>query len=478
MDKCMFSILMCARNAEKTIEYAIQSVRNQNCSDWEIVVLDNASSDETWNIIERWMKIDDRIKGIHLEKGIGWPKGASVCLDYARGEYMIFLAADDFLLEECLSSVQQHIEQWNPDIVWIGHEIVQRKGEHVTTLGECKPEFKVYVGEGDRISNVAELMQSLYYNSFFHFERISFLKENNIDFFEPYYADFEGMTEAMCRAKRMVVVDKALYALTENTSQTRGTVTWRYPVNQWKTIKKTVVEQGKYNREILRYLAIRIFNNNMAMLEGISQGMTVLDKEMNPIEKNSLERLEYWECCLEIREFEDGFYYAGRQYYASSMFTNISRLYSKCLLEYSFDDISKRLKWLDKLVTGLCLFDGQKVVKKESFYVEDFKRVKEAICNENNIGRFGYELLGVMVPFVNEDTFEEWQEIQQSFLQWELAKIYELLGMAEEIKNRGRKDELIIVVREAMELINNVKDFLDPEEIKMLVGDAKMVLNS
>ena len=66
-------------------------------------------------------------------------------------------------------------------------------------------------------------MQSLYYNSFFHFERISFLKENNIDFFEPYYADFEGMTEAMCRAKRMVVVDKALYALTENTSQTLST---------------------------------------------------------------------------------------------------------------------------------------------------------------------------------------------------------------------------------------------------------------
>lgn len=53
-------------------------------------------------------------------------------------------------------------------------------------------------------------MYSLYYSSFFHFISIELLKNNKIDFYEPYYGDYEGVTEAMCRAVKTVAVNKAL----------------------------------------------------------------------------------------------------------------------------------------------------------------------------------------------------------------------------------------------------------------------------
>ena len=86
-----FSILMCSRNSECTIERAIQSVQNQSCTSWELIILDNGSSDRTWEIIACAMQEDERTKGIRVEKNVGWAKGASLCLEQAKGKYMTFI---------------------------------------------------------------------------------------------------------------------------------------------------------------------------------------------------------------------------------------------------------------------------------------------------------------------------------------------------------------------------------------------------
>lgn len=478
-NKVLFSIFMCARNAESTIGRAVDSVLRQTCADWELLIVDNGSTDGTWAQIEDSMRANSRIKGIHLEQGVGWAKGAGLCLERARGNYMIFLAADDFFLGDGgLSAVEKCIETEEADIVWVGHNMVQLDAQSYQVVGGTIPEYKVYDGE-DRVNEVFEIMNHLYYNSFFHFIRVELLREHGIDFFEPFFADYEGVTEAMCRAGRMAVLNQAVYALTVNTSQTSGTITWKQNIMQWRSVKNAVCEKGKYSREKLSYIAIRIFNNNMSMIKSIAEGAPVRDREMNPVSKTALERLQYVEEALEIPEFHEIFYYAGAGYYTDSLFECVKISYEKCReAGYSEQKISQDVKWVDKLLLGFYRYDGEKLVKRTVYDAECFEYIRQALCNEYNAGMFGYELVGEMVSSVTEEVLGIWQEITNAYIECSLKRIYQQLFLAVEIKKRGRMPEVLEIVKECTELLRQIKQHVPDEDLRQLTQDLKMVMNT
>jgi teichuronic acid biosynthesis glycosyltransferase TuaG len=62
MKEALVSVVMPAYNAEKYIEQAIRSVQNQSYSNWELLICDDCSSDNTTHIIKKYQKKDDRIK--------------------------------------------------------------------------------------------------------------------------------------------------------------------------------------------------------------------------------------------------------------------------------------------------------------------------------------------------------------------------------------------------------------------------------
>lgn len=100
MNKPFFSIVITAYNAEKYIKQCILSVINQNFGDFEIIITEDCSSDNTLKAIEEF---DDlRIKTYKTPKNMG----VSFCRNYglkkASGEYIFFIDADDFLDETIL----------------------------------------------------------------------------------------------------------------------------------------------------------------------------------------------------------------------------------------------------------------------------------------------------------------------------------------------------------------------------------------
>lgn len=478
-NEVLFSIFMCARNAENTIGKSLDSVLRQTCTDWELLIVDNGSTDGTWAQIEQNMKADSRIKGIHLEQGVGWAKGAGLCLERARGNYMIFLAADDFFLGDGgLSAVEKCIEKEAADIVWVGHNMVQLDAQSYQVVGGTIPEYKVYCGE-DRVNEVFEIMNHLYYNSFFHFIRVELLREHGIDFFEPFFADYEGVTEAMCRAGKMMVLNQAVYALTVNTSQTSGAITWKQNIMQWRSIKNAVCEKGKYNREKLGYIAIRIFNNNMSMIKSIAEGVPVRDKEMNLVSKTALERLQYVEEALEISEFHEIFYYAGAGYYTNNLFECVKMLYERCRQEgYLEQEISQAVKWVDRLLLSFYRYDGEKLVKRTVYDAACFENIRQALCNEYNVGMFGYELVGELISSVTEEVLGIWQEITEAYIECSLKRIYEQLFLAVKIKKRGRMSEVLEIVRECTGLLGQIKEHMSEEDLRQLTQDLKMITNT
>jgi glycosyltransferase involved in cell wall biosynthesis len=468
---------MCTYNSEATVEKAIQSLEEQTCDSWELLILDNGSKDRTWEILEQMMQSDSRIKAVRVEKNVGWAKGASLCLKRAIGQYMTFLAADDFMLGSgSLAAVEKCIEKENPEIVWTGHAIVVLHSDGTYEIcGGKIPNYAVYEGE-NRISNVFNIMNNIYYNSFFNYLNIDFLRKNNVDFYEPYSGDCEGMTEAMCQANKTVTLNQPIYALTYNTSQTRGSTTWRYYTVQWNSICEALVRYGEYDADKLRYIAIRIMNNNIGLLKSICDGSPVRDMELNPIEKTSIERFVYAEKTLQAEEFTEMFYYAGRERYLKQAFDAVKDCYALCKKDgFSESEIHEKVVWLPHLVNALCEWNGEQFIDLEGLDRNRLDELQFALCHENNTGMWGYELLNGLNLQIHEDEIEIWNTINGKYIDVYLRRIYMLLEKAVQIRQRGRMNEVLKIVREAVDLVRDIKDYLTAEDLKQVTEDIKMV---
>lgn len=111
------SVLIPAHNAEATISSAIESVLRQEFTGWELIIVDDASSDRTGEICRRYA--DNRRIFYHRnEKKLGKWANHNRCAEYARSEYIKFLHADDMLYPHCLQ-VMVSLAETHPEAALI-----------------------------------------------------------------------------------------------------------------------------------------------------------------------------------------------------------------------------------------------------------------------------------------------------------------------------------------------------------------------
>ena len=102
MSDKLVSIIMPTYNCGKFIGRTIESVQAQTYSNWEIVIVDDCSTDETKAIVEEYAKKDARIKYHALEKNSGAAVARTTAMKLAEGAYMAFLDSDDIWMPEKL----------------------------------------------------------------------------------------------------------------------------------------------------------------------------------------------------------------------------------------------------------------------------------------------------------------------------------------------------------------------------------------
>lgn len=293
-NKIKFSILICTYNAAKHIASAIQSILDQSYNHYEILIWDNNSQDNTRNILTQFSKTDCRIKTFFHPTGIGWPHGISELLKHSTGDYMMFLGADDLFYDYCiLENVAFEIEKTNSDIVLIGTKYALY--DNVTkqrTIIEDYPLTYRLLNYPNKLLNLYYAMQQSYYNSMFHFENINFLKKWNIDFFDPFYCDCAGMTEALCRATTISMLEGSPHVLTANTSQTSGYVMMEMPMlKQWESVKQLLYREGFYHSDILSFITHRILTNLYVSIINICNEFPLRDADFQLINVTTQERL-------------------------------------------------------------------------------------------------------------------------------------------------------------------------------------------
>ncbi len=114
MNSPKVSILIPVYNRKKYIAECIQSALEQTFSDFEIVIVDNASDDGTWEICQKYIARDGRIRIFRNETNIGPVRNWVRCAQEARGKYSKILFSDDLLEPDCVMRMIEALE--NPDV--------------------------------------------------------------------------------------------------------------------------------------------------------------------------------------------------------------------------------------------------------------------------------------------------------------------------------------------------------------------------
>ena len=130
---CKVSIIMPVYNKEKYIKKAIQSVLAQTMQDWELLIIDDGSTDNSFEICNSFK--DERIKAVHVENG-GVSSARNIGLDMANGEYVTFIDSDDYISKDYLQVLYNPREEMviggltkvNLDGVMIGEIVPKLKG--------------------------------------------------------------------------------------------------------------------------------------------------------------------------------------------------------------------------------------------------------------------------------------------------------------------------------------------------------------
>ncbi len=115
----LISVLMPAYNAEKYIGQAIESILKQTFKDFKFIILDDASTDNTWNIIQKYAKKDKRIITLKNKKNLKICKTLNKGIRIAKGKYIARMDADDWSYPYRLKKQYEFMEK-NPDVVISG----------------------------------------------------------------------------------------------------------------------------------------------------------------------------------------------------------------------------------------------------------------------------------------------------------------------------------------------------------------------
>jgi glycosyltransferase involved in cell wall biosynthesis len=115
----LVSVLMPAYNAAAFLDLTIESVLNQKFSDFELLIIDDCSQDNTFEIANKWVLVDDRIQIIRNSSNLGIAGNRNKAVSLARGKYIAWQDADDISFPDRLALQSAYLEL-NPDVGIVG----------------------------------------------------------------------------------------------------------------------------------------------------------------------------------------------------------------------------------------------------------------------------------------------------------------------------------------------------------------------
>lgn len=134
IQKPLVSIITPLYNSEKYIGETIESVLNQSYSNWEMIIIDDQSSDNGVEIVEKYKKLDERIKLFLNDKNIGVSDSRNRGIESSKGKYIAFLDSDDLWKKNKLEIQIKFMEENRISISYTAYEKLREVGKNKSKI--------------------------------------------------------------------------------------------------------------------------------------------------------------------------------------------------------------------------------------------------------------------------------------------------------------------------------------------------------
>lgn len=141
MNEPLVSIITPVYNAERFLSETIKSVKEQTYKNWELLLVDDCSKDNSAKIIKEFNRTDDRIKYIKLEKNSGASISRNTGIKNAKGRFIAFVDSDDLWEPEKLEIQISYMLEKNLGFTFTSYRYMKENG--VKTNKVAKAPFKI-----------------------------------------------------------------------------------------------------------------------------------------------------------------------------------------------------------------------------------------------------------------------------------------------------------------------------------------------
>ncbi|MGI6635200.1 MAG: glycosyltransferase family 2 protein [Christensenellales bacterium] len=138
--KDMVSVIMPCYNAQAFVGEAIASVVGQTWDNWELIVIDDGSQDESVHILQKWADKDSRIVALANEENMGVSKTRNKGINLAKGQWIAFLDSDDVWKKDKLERQMLLAQEKQAEFIFTSCDIIDQNSTLLGTMATLPPE--------------------------------------------------------------------------------------------------------------------------------------------------------------------------------------------------------------------------------------------------------------------------------------------------------------------------------------------------
>lgn len=240
----MVSIVMPVYNAEKYLKKSIESVLQQTYVSWELILIDNGSSDKSLRICREYAEREDQITVLHQYRNLGVSSARNLGMEKVRGNYVTFLDADDWIAPDYLEQLMKIENKQQADMLVCRYQKVydaDRDG------AKEKTEEQVYeTREYEKKEYITKCLLEGYTHCWGVLYRVSALEGIRFPLKMTIGEDVLFLIEAVLQAKKLLVTDYDgyRYYINEKGAMNRSFVSsYMDQIYCWEKARERLVEE-------------------------------------------------------------------------------------------------------------------------------------------------------------------------------------------------------------------------------------------
>lgn len=218
----LISIIIPLYNAEKYIVQTIESVINQTYMNWELIVVDDCSTDTSREIVKEYENKDSRIRLIESQVNFGGPaRPRNIGIEHAKGEFMAFLDSDDVWLKDKLHAQIKFLHDNDYDMIHTLASTIDVYGDNLAHLNNQRVYNRLHPFLGD--------LTILYLSNYININSVLMKKDKKIKFREDKnliaLEDWLFWIENLHDGKKFYLIKEELikYRIDKDSISARGT---------------------------------------------------------------------------------------------------------------------------------------------------------------------------------------------------------------------------------------------------------------